>query len=237
MPVEQIYNLAMDQLQQEDYRSAVPIFEEVERQYPYSVWARRSILMSAYCYYQINKYGDAINAVDRFLALYSGNKDAAYAYYLKGISYYEQIVDVGRDQATTQQALVALNDVVQRFPGTIYARDARLKLDLALDHLAGKEMAIGRYYLNREQYVAAINRFRVVVTNFQTTAQTPEALHRLTEAYLALGLTGEAQTAAAVLGYNFPGSRWYEESYALLTGQELQPREDEGSWISRTFGL
>jgi outer membrane protein assembly factor BamD len=237
MPVEQIYNMAMDQLLAEDYRSAAPIFEEVERQYPYSVWARRAILMSAYCYYEVNKYGDAINAVDRFLALYSGNKDAAYAYYLKAISYYEQIVDVGRDQATTQQALVALNDVVQRFPGTIYARDARLKLDLALDHLAGKEMAIGRYYLRREQYVAAINRFRVVVTNFQTTSQVPEALHRLTEAYLALGLTGEAQTAAAVLGYNYPGSRWYEESYALLTGQELQPREDEGSWISRTFGL
>jgi len=234
MPVEQIYNLAMDQLEQEDYRSAAPIFEEVERQYPYSVWARRAILMAAYSYYQINKYGDAINAADRFLALYSGNKDAAYAFYLKAISYYEQIVDVGRDQATTQQALVALNDVVVRFPGTIYARDARLKLDLALDHLAGKEMAIGRYYLRREQYVAAINRFRVVVTSFQTTSQTPEALHRLTEAYLALGIRAEAQTAAAVLGYNYPGSRWYEESYALLTGQRVAPR-DGGGWLSDLF--
>lgn len=237
MPVEYIYNKAMDELQSEDYRSAAPIFEEVERQYPYSVWARRAILMSAYCYYMINKYGDAINASDRFLALYSGNKDAAYAHYLKAISYYEQIVDVGRDQATTQQALVALNDVTQRYPGTIYARDARLKLDLALDHLAGKEMAIGRYYLRREQYVAAINRFRTVVTTFQTTSQTPEALHRLTEAYLALGIRGEAQTAAAVLGYNYPGSRWYELSYSLLTGAKLQPRADEGSWISRTFGF
>jgi outer membrane protein assembly factor BamD len=236
IPVEVLYNNAVDELNAEDYRSAAPLFEEVERQYPYSVWARRAILMAAYCYYEINKYGDAINATDRFLALYSGNKDAAYAYYLKAISFYEQIVDVGRDQQTTQQALIALNDVVQRFPGTSYARDARIKLDLALDHLAGKEMAIGRYYLFKEQYVAAINRFKIVVTNFQTTAQTPEALYRLTEAYLALGLKGEAQTAAAVLGYNYPGSAWYEGAYALLTGAELSPRVGD-DWLSRNFGL
>ncbi len=237
MSAEYIYNRAMDELYDKDYRQAAPLFEEVERQYPYSVWARRGILMAAYCYYEINKYGDAINAVDRFLALYSGNKDAAYAYYLKAISLYEQIVDVGRDQATTQQALVALNDVVQRFPGTTYARDARLKLDLALDHLAGKEMSIGRYYLRREEYVAAINRFRTVVSNFQTTSQTPEALHRLVEAYLALGLSSEAQTAAAVLGFNYPGSPWYARSYSLITGAKLQPSADSGSWLSRTFGL
>lgn len=236
IPVEVLYNNAMDELNGGDYRTAAPLFEEVERQYPYSVWARRAILMAAYSYYAINKYGDTINACDRFLALYSGNKDAAYAYYLKAVSYYEQIVDVGRDQGTTQQALVSLNDVVQRFPGTQYARDARIKLDLALDHLAGKEMAIGRYYLYKEQYVAAINRFKTVVTSFQTTAQTPEALYRLTEAYLALGLKGEAQTAAAVLGYNYPGSAWYEGAYALLTGAELSPRVGEG-WLSRNFGL
>lgn len=234
IPVETIYNLAMDELAEGDYRPAAALFEEVERQYPYSVWARRSILMAAYCYYQVNRYDDAINATDRFLTLYSGNRDAAYAYYLKAISLYEQIVDVGRDQANTQQALIALNDVVQRFPGTHYARDARLKLDLALDHLAGKEMAIGRYYLFKEQYIAAINRFRMVIVNFQTTSQTPEALHRLVEAYLALGLRSEAQTAAAVLGYNYPGSRWYEESYALLTGQDLAPR-DGGGWLSDLF--
>ena len=236
IPVEVLYNRAVDQLNQEDYRSAAPLFEEVERQYPYSVWARRAILMAAYCYYEINKYGDAINATDRFLALYSGNKDAAYAYYLKAISYYEQIVDVGRDQNTTQQALVALNDVVQRFPGTTYARDARIKLDLALDHLAGKEMAIGRYYLYKQQYVAAINRFKVVVTNFQTTSQVPEALYRLVEAYLALGIKGEAQTAAAVLGYNYPGSSWYEYAYGLMTGAEIEPRVGD-DWLSRNFGL
>lgn len=236
IPVEVLYNRAVDELNQEDYRSAAPLFEEVERQYPYSVWARRAILMAAYSYYAINKYGDAINATDRFLALYSGNKDAAYAYYLKAISFYEQIVDVGRDQGTTQQALVSLNDVVQRFPGTTYARDARIKLDLALDHLAGKEMAIGRYYLYKEQYVAAINRFKVVVTSFQTTSQVPEALYRLVEAYLALGIKGEAQTAAAVLGYNYPGSAWYEYAYAMMTGAEIEPRVGD-DWLSRNFGL
>ncbi len=236
IPVEVLYNRAMTKLNQEDYRTAAPLFEEVERQYPYSVWARRAILMAAYSYYEINKYGDAINACDRFLALYSGNKDAAYAYYLKAVSFYEQIVDVGRDQAMTQAALVSLNDVVQRFPGTPYARDARIKLDLALDHLAGKEMAIGRYYLFKEQYIAAINRFKVVVTNFQTTAQVPEALYRLVEAYLALGIKGEAQTAAAVLGYNYPGSAWYESAYGLLTGAELAPRVGD-DWLSRNFGL
>jgi outer membrane protein assembly factor BamD len=236
VPVEVLYNNAVDKLNATDYRAAAPLFEEVERQYPYSVWARRAILMAAYSYYEINKYGDAINACDRFLALYSGNKDAGYAFYLKAISYYEQIVDVGRDQNTTQQALISLNDVVQRFPGTPYARDARIKLDLALDHLAGKEMAIGRYYLYKEQYVAAINRFKVVVTNFQTTAQTPEALYRLTEAYLALGIKGEAQTAAAVLGYNYPGSAWYEGAYSLLTGAQLSPRVGD-DWLSRNFGL
>jgi outer membrane protein assembly factor BamD len=233
-PVEMIYNRAMDELQSGDYRSAAAYFEEVERQYPYSVWARRAVLMAAYSYYEVNKYNDAINAADRFLALYSGNKDAAYAHYLKAISYYEQIVDVGRDQATTQQALVALNDVVARFPGTRYARDARLKLDLALDHLAGKEMAIGRYYLRKEQYVAAINRFRVVVETFQTTSQVPEALHRLVEAYVALGIRSEAQQAAAVLGYNYPGSRWYAQSYALINGQPL-PAEAGGGWFDDIF--
>lgn len=236
IPVEALYNRAVDELNRENYRLAAPLFEEVERQYPYSVWARRAILMAAYSYYEINRYGDAINAADRFLALYSGNRDAAYAYYLKAISYYEQIVDVGRDQGTTQQALLALNDVVQRFPGTAYARDARIKLDLALDHLAGKEMAIGRYYLYRQQYVAAINRFKVVVTSFQTTSQVPEALYRLVEAYLALGIKGEAQTAAAVLGYNYPGSAWYEYAYGLVTGAQVSPRVGD-DWLSRNFGL
>lgn len=235
-PVEDIYSSALRQLDREDWEGAAKLFDEVERQHPYSSWARRAMLMSAYCYYQANKYDQAILAAERFISLHPGNKDVPYAYYLKAISLYEQIVDVGRDQRTTELALVALNDVWQRFPQSEYARDARLKIDLTMDHLAGKEMAIGRYYLRRQQTVAAINRFRTVIERYQTTSHTPEALHRLTEAYLSLGLAKEAQTAAAVLGYNYPGSPWYEESYALLAGQNLAPAEDKSSWISRAWG-
>ncbi|HRE59823.1 MAG TPA: outer membrane protein assembly factor BamD [Micropepsaceae bacterium] len=222
-PVELLYEDALKFFRREDYRSAAPLFEEVERQHPYSVWARRAILMSAFCYYELNKYSQVILAADRFIALHPGNKDVAYAYYIKAVSYYEQISDVGRDQKTTQQALVALNDVVQRFPNTAYARDARLKIDLTLDHLAGKEMSVGRYYLKREQYVAAINRFKAVLDAYQTTSQVPEALHRLVEAYMALGIVPEAQKYAAVLGHNFPGSEWYEATYALMTDANLAP--------------
>ena len=193
------------------------------------------MLMSAYASYEANDYEDAIAAIDRFVALHPGNKDAPYAHYLIAISYYEQIADVGRDQKITQQALKALDDVVDRYPESEYARDARLKIDLASDHLAGKEMEIGRYYLRRGEYAAAINRFRNVIESYQTTTHVPEALHRLTEAYLALGVTTEAQTAAAVLGYNYPGSRWYQDSYALLTGENLEPAEDRDSWISRLW--
>ncbi len=222
-PVELLYADALVLFRRKDYRGAAPLFEEVERQHPYSVWARRSILMSAFCYYEVNKYQQAVLAAERFIALHPGNKDVAYAFYLKAVSYYEQISDVGRDQRTTQQALIALNDVVQRFPQTSYARDARLKIDLTLDHLAGKEMSVGRYYLQREQYVAAINRFRSVIDAYQSTSQVPEALHRLVEAYMALGVIPEAQKYAAVLGHNFPGSEWYEASYALMTDANLAP--------------
>ncbi|NWH08409.1 MAG: outer membrane protein assembly factor BamD [Alphaproteobacteria bacterium] len=234
-PVEGLYNEAVKQLDRENWAEAAKMFDEVERQHPYSSWARRAMLMSAFCNYQANKYDQAILSAERFIVLHPGNKDVAYAYYLKAISLYEQITDVGRDQRTTQLALASLNEVVQRFPDSEYARDARLKIDLTRDHLAGKEMAIGRYYMQRQQFVAAINRFRTVLENFQTTTHTPEALHRLTECYLAMGLTKEAQTSAAVLGYNFPGSEWYEESYALLAGQNLAPEQDEGSWISKAF--
>ncbi|MBM3518841.1 MAG: outer membrane protein assembly factor BamD [Alphaproteobacteria bacterium] len=233
--VEQLYNGAMDALAEGFYSDAYRGFEEVERQHPYSQWAIRAQLMAAYTYYLANKYDDAILAAQRFIQLHPGHRDAAYAYYVVAICYYEQIADVGRDQAITAAALAGLEEVVQRFPNTPYARDARLKVDLARDHLAGKEMNVGRYYLERGQYVAAISRFRAVIESYQTTTHVPEALHRLTEAYLALGVVEEAQSAAAVLGYNFPGSSWYLDSYTLLTGKDLRPEASEGSWLSRAF--
>lgn len=234
-PVEELYNTALDQLQAGDAAAAAKNFDEVERQHPYSVWARKAQLMAAYAYYQTNQYDEAILAAERFLQLHPGHKDAAYAHYLIAISYYEQISDVGRDQRTTQRALNALQEVVDRYPESEYARDARLKIDLARDHLAGKEMDIGRYYLRRGQHAAAINRFRTVIERYQDTTHVPEALHRLTEAYLALGVHDEAQTAAAVLGHNFPGSIWYRDAYVLLTGENLEPAENEQSWISRVW--
>ena len=235
-PVEELYNEAMDSLLDEDFEAAVADFAEVERQHPYSVWATRAQIMSAFVYYQNNRYDDAIAAAGRFIELHPGNRDAAYGYFLIAMSYYEQISDVGRDQRTTALALQALEEVVRRFPGSTYARDARLKIDLTRDHLAGKEMTVGRYYLRRGNPVAAIGRFRKVVELYQTTSHAAEALHRLTEAYLALGVSGEAQTAAVVLGHNYPGSLWYEHSYALLVDADLKPEADEESWISRVFG-
>ena len=234
--VEELYNEAMDSLLDDDLEAAATGFLEVERQHPYSVWATRAQIMSAYVYYQGNRYDEAIAAAERFVELHPGHRDAAYGYYLVAISHYEQISDVGRDQGSTARALQALEEVARRFPGSVYARDARLKIDLARDHLAGKEMTVGRYYLRRENPIAAIGRFRMVVEQYQTTSHTPEALHRLTEAYLALGVPNEAQTSAAVLGHNYPGSRWYQHSYALLVDSDLKPEVDEESWISRVFG-
>ena len=234
--VEELYNEAMDSLLDDDFEAAATGFAEVERQHPYSVWATRAQIMSAFVYYQGNLYDEAIAAAKRFVELHPGHRDAAYGYYLIAMSHYEQISDVGRDQSTTARALQALEEVTRRFPGSVYARDARLKIDLARDHLAGKEMTVGRYYLRRGNPVAAIGRFRMVIERYQTTSHTPEALHRLTEAYLALGVPNEAQTSAAVLGHNYPGSRWYQHSYALLVDSDLKPEVDEGSWISRVFG-
>ena len=210
-------------------------FNEVDRQHPYSVWARRAMLISAFCSYQANAYPAAIATADNYISLHPGSREVAYAFYIKAISLYEQIVDVNRDQSNTEGALVALQDVVQRFPDTEYARDATLKIDLTNDHLAGKEMAVGRYYLTRGDYIGAINRFRTVVDQYQTTPQIAEALQRLTEAYYSLGLNSEAQTAAAVLGRNYPGSGWYQSAYNILRGRNLKPMEDRGSWISQAF--
>jgi outer membrane protein assembly factor BamD len=234
-PVEQLYNDATDLLIAENYKLAAALFDEVDRQHPYSVWAAKAELMAAYAHYERHKYDDAISALERFIQLHPGNRDAAYAYYLKAICYYEQIEDVGRDQGMTQNALDGLQDVVRRFPDSIYARDARVKLDLTRDHLAGKEMEVGRWYLKQGQYVAAINRFRRVIEVYQTTTHVPEALERLTEAYLAIGVREEAQNAAAVLGYNFPGSDWYKDSYSLLQDAHLAPKKDPDSWLSKTW--
>lgn len=234
-PVEEIYNTALKELQKGRYFQAAEQFDEVERQHPYSVWARRSMLMAAYSNYQINEYDKAILAAQRFISLHPGNRDVVYAYYLVAISYYEQISDIGRDQKITAEALRALTEVVRRFPTSDYARDARLKIDLTNDHLAGKEMEIGRYYLKQHEYLAAINRFRIVVENFQTTTHVPEALHRLTESYVALGIIDEAQSSTAVLGHNYPGSDWYQDSYSLLTGKDVRPVENKKSWISKAF--
>ena len=234
-PIEQIYADAWKLIDRQDWLNAGRQFDEVERQHPYSVWARRAILMSAFCYYEGNRYQDAIDAASRFIQLHPGNKDVPYAYYLKAISLYEQIADVNHDQGKTEDALTALQDLVQRYPDTEYARDARLKMDLARDHLAGREMTIGRFYLRNGDYIAAINRFRTVVDKYQTTTHAPEALERLTEAYLALGIVKEAQTSAAVLGFNYPGTDWYMDAYNLLTNQNLAPEEDKQSWISKAY--
>jgi outer membrane protein assembly factor BamD len=234
-PIAKHYNAGLDHMRKANYRSAAESFAEVERQHPYSIWATRAVLMQAYAQYMRNSYDDAINAAQRFIALHPGHKDAPYAYYLVALSHYEQISDVKRDQTTTKKALESLDEVSRRFPGTPYATDAAAKAVLARDHLAGKEMEIGRYYQNQNAYLAAINRFKTVVTDYQTTTHTPEALYRLTETYLALGVQSEAQMAAAVLGHNYPGSQWYKDAYALLGNKGLEPRQDEGSWLSNAI--
>ncbi len=226
--VDELYNMAMDSLEARNYPKAALEFDEVERQHPYSAWATKAQLMSAYAYYEANKYDDAQIALNRYIQLHPGSRDIAYAYYLKALCNYEQITDVARDQKTTEDAMKALQELVRRFPDSVYARDAKLKIDLTQDHLAGKEMAIGRYYLTRAHHLAAINRFRRVVEVYQTTSHVPEALHRLVEAYTTLGLVDEARKAAAVLGHNYPGSDWYGDSYVLATGIDTRKPERKG---------
>lgn len=239
-PVEVLYATGLERLDQRRWRDAVAYFQEVERQHPYSEWSRRSILMQLYAHYQSNDYTAAIAAADRFIQLYPGSPQAPYAFYMKAICYFEQIVDVGRDQAATGHALAALTDVVRRYPNTSYATDARVKIDMVNDQLAGKEMEIGRWYLRRDNPLAAIGRFRRVIDEYQTTSHTPEALYRLVEAYLTLGLTDEAVRNGAVLGHNFPSSRWYADAYALLTREGRQPEtapqaEGEGEGERRSW--
>jgi outer membrane protein assembly factor BamD len=222
-PVELLFSVGADDLDRHRWNDAVNYFREVERQHPYSEWSRRAILMTAYAHYEANDYPDAIADANRFIALYPGNASTPYAYYLKAVCYFEQIVDVNRDQASTENAQVAMRDVIKRYPTTQYASDARLKLDMVSDQLAGKEMTIGRYYQRNGDPIAAIGRFRNVVDRFQTTSHTPEALYRLVAAYLSLGLTKEAVQDGAVLGYNYPGDIWYRDAYRLLTSRGLRP--------------
>jgi outer membrane protein assembly factor BamD len=231
-PVDDLYNKAMDQLSDDNASAAARTFDQVESEHPYSVWATKSQLMAAYALYQDDQFDEAILAADRFIQLHPGNRDAAYAYYLKAISYYIQITDVGRDQKITEEALRALEEVVRRFPDSKYARDAKLKLDFTRDHLAGKEMEIGRYYLKQEEYLAAMNRFKRVIDDYQTTTHVPEALERLVECDLALGMVSEAKKNAAVLGYNYPGSHWYSDAYELVTNTG-NPGAGGPSWFSR----
>ncbi len=214
--VDTLYNLAKDRLDRRQYKLAAALFDEVERQHPYSPWARRAQLMSAFSYYLARDYAESIGSAQRFLAIHPGNRDAPYAYYLIAISYYERIEDVTRDQKITQQALDSLEELVRRYPDTRYAADARVKLDLVRDHLAGKEMEIGRFYQRRGEWLASVIRFRKVVDDYGTTTHSPEALLRLTESYLALGVRDEAKRAAATLGHNYPGSKWYARAFELM---------------------
>ncbi len=233
-PVETLYNRASHALDDKNYVEATKYFEEVERQHPYSQWATQAQLMAAFASYEGQRYDEAVMGLDRFIELHPGHKDVDYAYYLKALCYYEQISDVQRDQEMTQKAVEALDTLVKRFPESKYTRDATLKRDLTLDHLAGKEMEIGRYYLNRNEINAAINRFRVVIQKYQTTSHTAEALHRLVESYLTLGLTEEATKVAAVLGYNYPGSKWYKRSFELLDPKARQKILEERGVVDRT---
>lgn len=214
--VEKMYNTAARTLDEGKYFEAAKLFDDVDRQYPYSAWATKAQLMSGYAHYKNLKYDEAVLALDRFIELHPGDENTPYAYYLRALCFYEQISDVRRDQKMTEMALENLQQVRDRFPESKYSKDAKLKIDLTTDHLAGKEMEIGRYYLSRKQYQAAINRFQKVVEQYQTTTHVPEALHRLTESYLSLGIVDEAKKTAAVLGHNYPDSSWYKDTYHLF---------------------
>jgi outer membrane protein assembly factor BamD len=235
-PAGVLYNEGLAYLNGGKMGDAIKSFDEVDRQHPYSEWARKALIMSAFASYRRGRFDDTVNSANRYLTLYPGSPDAAYAQFLIGSSYFRQIPDITRDQEPTRKAMAALQEIVDRYPDSEYANDAKQKIIVARDQLAGKEMQTGRYYLERREYIAAINRFKVVVTEFQDTRHVEEALERLTESNLALGLASEAQTAAAVLGHNFPDSKWYKDAYTLLQTGGLEPREDKGSWLSKAFG-
>jgi outer membrane protein assembly factor BamD len=235
-PADRLYNEGLYLLNQKhDYKAAAKRFEEVDRQHPYSEWARKSLLMQAYAFYEAKEYDDAVSAAKRYVTLHPATEDTPYAQYIIASAYFDQIPDPSRDQDRTDKAVAALEEITRKYPTSEYAISARRKMDVARDQLAGKEMSIGRFYLKQRNYTAAINRFKIVVTKYQTTRHVEEALMRLAESYLALGIVQEAQTAAAVLGHNFPESPWYKDAYKLVRSGGTEPREDTGSWISRAF--
>jgi outer membrane protein assembly factor BamD len=235
-PADKLYNEGLYLLNsKKDFKGAAKKFEEVDRQHPYSEWARKSLIMTAFAYYEAGAYDDSIQAARRYVSLHPGSPDVAYAQFLIGSSHFDQIPEISRDQERTEKAVQSLEEVVRKYPNSEYANSAKRKIEAARDQLAGKEMDIGRQLLNTRNYTGAINRFKVVVTRFQRTRHVEEALLRLTEAYMALGIVDEAQTSAAVLGHNFPDSRWYKDAYALMQSKGLQPSENKGSWISRAF--
>jgi outer membrane protein assembly factor BamD len=235
-PADKLYNEGLYLLNEKsDPKGAAKKFDEVDQVQPYSEWARKSLVMSAYAYYKAGEYDDAISAAQRYVTLHPGSPDAAYAQYLIASSNYDQIPDVTRDQSRTEKAIAALDEVARKYPNTEYANAAKQKMEVARDQLAGKEMTIGRFYLKKKDFIGAINRFKIVVTRYQTTRHVEEALERLTESYMALGIVDEAQTAAAVLGHNFPDSRWYKDAYTLLKTGGHEPSENKGSWISKAF--
>lgn len=235
-PIAKMYNEGVKDVRNEEFRSAVKKFSEVERQHPYSKWATKSILMQSYAQYRRSAHPESIAAAKRFIQLHPGHQDAAYAQYLIALNHYEQINDVRRDPTAARKTLAELEEVARRYPGTSYAQDAAGKASLARDILAGKEMDVGRYYQRKKSFLAAINRYKTVVKKYQTSSHTPEALYRLTENYMQLGIRSEAQTAAAVLGHNYPNSKWYKDAFALLQGGGLSPVADSGSWLSGIFG-
>src|SRR6202051_512942 len=235
-PADKLYNEGLFLLNnRQEYKEAAKKFDEVDRQNPYSDWARKALLMSAYSYYQAKEYTDCISSAQRYVTLHPGSPDAASAQYLIASSYYDQILDVSRDQARADKAINALEEVVRKYPESEYATAAKKKVTMARDQLAGKEMEIGRFYMNKRDFIGAINRFKVVVTQYQTTRHVEEALERLTEAYVALGIIDEAQTAAAVLGHNFPDSSWYKDAYKLVKNAGGEPNENKESWMSKAF--
>ena len=237
-PADKLYNEGLYLLNnKKSPKDAAKKFEEVDRQHPYSEWARKALIMSAYAYYESGNYDDCINSARRYVTLHPGSPDAAYAQFLIGSSYFDQIPEISRDQERAEKAVQTLDEVVRKYPNSEYAVAAKRKIEMARDQLAGTEMEIGRYNLTQHNYIGAINRFKIVVTRYQTTRHVEEALLRLTEAYMALGIIDEAQTSAAVLGHNFPDSRWYKDAYALMQSKGLEPSENKGSWISRAFKL